>query len=99
MAIQQESVCACHGACESASCYEEGMAYEVVHCQGMSSNSFTLSSTGEALAGEEYCPVLSSVVKERYKIIRDCLKDSIRRNQKLEMMILGNDLVSLVKRR
>lgn len=88
MAIQQNSVCAWHKACEAAfSCYyEKGVAYEVIHCQGMSSSSFTLSSTGEALAGEEYCPVLSSVVKERYKIIRDYLKDSIRRNQNLEMM-------------
>lgn len=29
--------------------------YEVVCCQGLSSNYFTLSSTGKALAGEEYC--------------------------------------------
>lgn len=74
--MQQESVCAWHRACESALSYsdEKGMAYEVVHCQGMARNSLTLSSTGQALAGEEYCPLLSSVVTKRYKIIRGCLE-------------------------
>jgi len=63
---------------------KKGMAYEVVHYQGTRNNSFTLSGAGEALAGEEYCSVLKIVVQERYKIVRDPLKDNIRINQNIK---------------
>lgn len=88
-AVQEENAYGLHKAYTSASscCYETGMANEVAgHCQGMHSNSFMLPSTAEALAGEKYCPVLSNVVKERYRIIRDWLKKSIRKDQGLEIM-------------
>lgn len=88
-AVQEENAYGLLKAYTSASscCYETGMANEVAgHCQGMHSNSFTLPSTDEALAGEKYCPVLSNVVKERYRTIRDWLKESIRKDQGLEIM-------------